>query len=248
MHNAVKPHDTWLTAAPEHCSASQNIVSHIVPLWPLSAAMRFVLAQGSGEQAEMHSSDREELQMRRASSSSATTSYSGTLLPSAARSCRERRHFSASSRDASPGESSAKKLTPAFRRRQRRNAAGKRRMGLPREGAFTSTSIYGSMADRDDRQPPEASKTAASAEQPVTGHRSRLRERAGKVPEEARRSKKTQKLEAMAAEMLREDEAIDGPQASRSAEPSPAKHLKVPPYDTSQCTVITSISLHVGFI
>ena len=194
----------------------------------------------------MHSSDREELQIRRASSSSASTSYSGALPFPGARSGRERRHFSSSSSDASPGESSAKKLTPAFRRRQRRIAASKRRTGLSREGAFISTSSHGSMADRDDPQPPDALETAASAEQPVTRHRTRLRERPGKVPEEARKSKKTQKLEAMAAEMLRDDEAIDGPQASTSAEPSPAKHLQLPPYDAAQRTVITSMSSHVG--
>jgi hypothetical protein len=101
-------------------------------------------------------------------------------------------------------------------------------MALPNDDVSLTMSRHGNMADRDDLRPAEASETATFA----TRHRSGLRERAGKDPGEPRRSRKTQKLEAMAAEMLHKDEGIEAQHASTRAEPSPVQHLKLPPYGT----------------
>ena len=195
--------------------------------------------------------DADALQTRRISGSSASTSSSYIPPPAAGRTGDIRRHFS-SSRDSSSGP--VKEHSPSVKARpSRRYAAEQQRQSTSQRGrgprsAATSASLAGAAGEgsesasygaHEGKRHAEGERNSSAAMShsgnsfPARGtsaqqlnHRaSRGRDR--EAPPEATKSKRTRQLEAMAAEMLREDD----PSSAQPAAPPkqmPAGQLGFP--------------------
>ena len=182
----------------------------------------------------------EALQTRRASGSSASTSSVYSSLPAAGTQY-SRRHFS-SSRDPSSAEGLVEEIKPSVKGRLSRLPAAKqhrqnspRRGVRPRDAARSASSpdrageddaSASSEAYEGKRHARVAHSTAAVGQSGRGASRGRHRE----ARAEAAKSRRTQQLEAMAAEILRDGEAKNTQPAAPPKQTS-AMQLRFPGYE-----------------